>query len=166
MPCLAAPALIIPMTPAIEAARRANIRHRVIEFECESDRGYAEEAAVALGVEAKMVYKTLVAKLDGKQLVIALVPATSELNLKALAILAGAKRAEMATPQEAERRTGYVVGGISPLGQRRPLATYIDSSISKLSTVYVSAGRRGLELQLSPGDLVVASGARLGEIAQ
>ena len=112
------------------------------------------------------VYKTLVAKLDGKQLVLALVPVTSELNLKALATLAGAKRAEMAMPQEAERSTGYVVGGISPLGQRRLLSTYIDSSISKLSTVYVSGGRRGLELEVAPSDLLASCRARLGEIAR
>src|SRR5215470_1965005 len=103
------------MTPAIEAARRTNIKHRVIEFESQTEHGYAEEAATALGVAPDAVYKTLVAKLDGKQLVIALVPATRELNLKALAALAKAKRAEMATPLEAERCTGYLVGGISPL---------------------------------------------------
>jgi len=156
------------MTPAIEAARRANIRHRVIEFEfdSEADRGYGEEAAAALGVTPDMVYKTLVAKLDGKQLVIALVPVTSELNLKSLATFAGGRRAEMATAQEAERSTGYKIGGISPLGQRRPLSTYVDSSVLKLPAVYVSGGRRGLELELAPGDLVACCGARLGEIAR
>ena len=97
---------------------------------------------------------------------LALVPVTSELNLKALATLAGAKRAEMAMPQEAERSTGYVVGGISPVGQRRLLSTYMDSSISKLSTVYVSGGRRGLELEVAPSDLLASCRARLGEIAR
>ena len=154
------------MTPAIEAARRANIRHRVVEFDSEADRGYGEEAAAALGVGPDMVYKTLVAKLDGKHLVVALVPVISELNLKALAMLAGARRAEMATAQEAERSTGYKTGGISPLGQRRPLSTYVDSSVSKLSMVYVSGGRRGLELELAPSDLVACCGAQLGKIAR
>ena len=156
------------MTPAIAAARRAKIVHRVIEFQCasDSDRGYGLEAAAALGVAPEMVYKTLVAKLDRKQLVVALVPVTSELNLKALAGLAAAKRSEMAPPQEAERSSGYVVGGISPLGQRKALDTYIDSAVSKLSKVYVSGGRRGLELELTPDDLIGACKARLGEIGR
>ena len=154
------------MTPAIDAARRANIRHRVIEYESAVDRDYGLEAAVAIGVSVKMVYKTLVAKLDAKRLVVALVPVSSELDLKALATLAQAKRAEMAAPQEAERATGYVVGGISPLGQRRRLETYIDSAVSKLSNVYVSGGRRGLEIELAPGDLVACCQARLGSIAR
>lgn len=154
------------MTPAVEAARRAKIKHRVIEFESETEYGYAEEAAVALSVAPDAVYKTLVAKLDGKQFVIALVPATRELNLKALAALANAKRAEMATPLEAERCTGYLVGGISPLGQRRTLRTYIDSSVSTLAAVYISGGRRGLELELAPADLVAACGASVGQIAR
>ena len=154
------------MTPAIDAARRANIRHRVIEYESGVTRDYGLEAAVAVGVPAQMVYKTLVAKLDGKRLVVALVPVSSELDLKALATLAEAKRAEMATPQDAERATGYVVGGISPLGQRRRLETYIDSAVSKLSNVYVSGGRRGLEIELAPGDLVACCAARLGSIAR
>ena len=154
------------MTPAIEAARHANIRHRVIEYESAVNRDYGLEAAVAVGVPAEMVYKTLVAKLDAKRLVVALVPVSSELDLKALATLAAAKRAEMATPQEAERATGYVVGGISPLGQRRRLETYIDSAVTTLSNVYVSGGRRGLEIELAPGDLVACCQARLGSIAR
>jgi len=154
------------MTPAIEAARRANIRHRVIEYESAVSRDYGLEAAAAVGVPAEMVYKTLVAKLDAKRLAVALVPVSSELDLKALATLAEAKRAEMATPQEAERATGYVVGGISPLGQRRRLETYIDAAVMKLTNVYVSAGRRGLEIELAPGDLVACCHARLGSIAR
>ena len=154
------------MTPAIEAARRANIRHRVIEYESGVTRDYGLEAATAVGVPAEMVYKTLVAKLDGKRLVVALVPVSSELDLKGLATLAKVKRAEMATPQEAERATGYVVGGISPLGQRRRLETYIDSAVTKLSNVYVSGGRRGLEIELAPDDLVACCAARLGNIAR
>ena len=154
------------MTPAIEAARRANIRHRVIEYESAVSREYGLEAAAAVGVPAGMVYKTLVAKLDAKRLAVALVPVSSELDLKALATLAEAKRAEMATPQEAERATGYVVGGISPLGQRRRLETYIHSAVTNLSNVYVSGGRRGLEIELPPADLVACCAARLGNIAR
>jgi Cys-tRNA(Pro)/Cys-tRNA(Cys) deacylase len=154
------------MTPAIDAARRANIRHRVIEYESGVSRDYGLEAAEAVGVPPQMVYKTLVAKLDAKRLVVALVPVSSELDLKALATLAEAKRAEMATPEEAERATGYVVGGISPLGQRRRLQTYVDSAVTKLSNVYVSGGRRGLEIELAPGDLVACCQAHLGSIAR
>ena len=154
------------MTPAIDAARRANIRHRVIEYESGVSRDYGLEAAAAVGVPTHMVYKTLVAKLDAKRLVVALVPVSSELDLKALAALADAKRAEMATPQEAERATGYVVGGISPLGQRRRLDTYIDSAVTTLSSVYVSAGRRGLEIEMAPDDLVACCKACLGSIAR
>jgi Cys-tRNA(Pro)/Cys-tRNA(Cys) deacylase len=154
----------MPMTPAIDAARRANIVRRVIELECRADRGYGDEAAAALGVLPEFIYKTQVAKLDGKRLAIALVPVTTELNLKALAAVAGAKRAELATPQEAERPTGYVVGGISPFGQRRRLDTYVDSLVVSLEWIYVSAGRRGLEL--APKDLLEGCAARVGEIAR
>jgi len=154
------------MTPAIEAARRANIRHRVIEYESAVSRDYGLEAAAAVGVPAEMVYKTLVAKLDAKRLVVALVPVSSELDLKALAALAEAKRAEMAAAQEAERATGYVVGGISPLGQRRQLETYIDSAVTKLANVYVSGGRRGIEFELARVELVGCCAGRLGSIAR
>ena len=153
------------MTPAVDAVRHANVEHRVIEYDSDVERGYGEEAATALGVSADLVFKTLVAKLDGKQLAIALVPVKSKLNLKSLAALADAKQAEMATPQEAERSTGYRVGGISPLGQRRPLRTFADDSIVASERIYVSAGRRGLELELSPRDLVALTGATLGRIA-
>jgi Cys-tRNA(Pro)/Cys-tRNA(Cys) deacylase len=154
------------MTPAIETARRAQLQHRVIEYECATDRSYGEEAAAALGVAPESVFKTLVAKLDGKRLAVALVPVATELNLKALATLAGAKRAEMALPPEAERATGYVVGGISPLGQRRLLGTYIDASATALPLMYVSGGRRGLELELVPDELIAICKARVGEIAR
>jgi len=154
------------MTPAVEAARRARLAHRVIEFECRSARGYGEEAATALGVPPERVFKTLVAKLDGQRLVVALVPVTSELDLKALAALGGAKRAEMAPPREAERATGYLLGGISPLGQRRALPTYADESIASAEHVYVSGGRRGLELELAPRDLVASCEAVVGRIAR
>jgi len=153
------------MTPAVDAVRRANVEHRLIEYDSDVEHGYGEEAATALGVAPDLVFKTLVAKLDGKRLAIALVPVKSMLNLKALAALSEAKHAEMATPREAERTTGYRVGGISPLGQRRRLPAFADASIEAHARVYVSAGRRGLELELSPRDLVALTGARLGPIA-
>jgi Cys-tRNA(Pro)/Cys-tRNA(Cys) deacylase len=154
------------MTPAIDAARRAGITHRVIEFEAVGERNYGEAAAAALGVDPTCIFKTLIAKLDGRRLVCALVPVARELDLKALAALAGAKRAEMADPREAERATGYVVGGISPLGQRRHLPVYADASGATHVKVYVSAGRRGLELELSGRDLLAECAATIGPIAR
>ena len=153
------------MTPAVLAARRANIHFRIIEFDPGTGRQSAEAAGSALGVSPDMIFKTLVVKLDGTRLVMALVPMTAELDLQALATLAGAKRAVLARPEEAERSTGYAVGGISPLGRRRNLDTYLDSAVMNLTRVYVSAGRKGLELELAPKDLVAASGARVGAIA-
>jgi len=154
------------MTPAIDAVRRAGIAHRVIEFEVIGDRNYGEAAAAALGIEPTRIFKTLIAQLDGRRLVCALVPVASELDLKALAVLAGAKRAGMADPREAERATGYVVGGISPLGQRRRLPVFADARIATHTTVYVSAGRRGLELELSGSDLLAECAATIGAIAR
>ena len=154
------------MTPAIDAARNADVAHRVIEYSNDVERGYGIEAAHALGVDGERIYKTLVAKLDGTRLVVALVPVTTELNLKALAAAAGAKRAEMATPREAERATGYVVGGISPLGQRRKLPTFVDAGVARYETVYVSAGRRGLELELAPAGLIELCNAKTADIAR
>jgi Cys-tRNA(Pro)/Cys-tRNA(Cys) deacylase len=153
------------MTPAIDAARRAGIEHRVIEFAAASQRNYGAAAATALGVDASCIFKTLVLKVDGR-LVCALVPVACELDLKALAALAGAKRAEMANPREAERATGYVVGGISPLGQRRRLPIFADASAAAPARVYVSAGRRGLELELSGADLLACCSATVGAIAR
>lgn len=154
------------MTPAVRAAREAGIQFRLVEFEPGDGESYGAQAAASLGVPSETVFKTLVAKLDERRLVVALVPVASELDLKALAQLAGAKRAAMATPKEAERSTGYVLGGISPLGQRRRLDTYVDSSVTKLHKVYVSGGRRGLELELAPGDLIRACDGRVGVISR
>ena len=114
---------------------------------------YGEEAATALGLSPDRVFKTLVARVD-ERLVVAVVPVSGSLDLKALAAAMGAKRAAMAEPADAERATGYVVGGISPLGTRSALPTAIDESVSDADVVYVSAGRRGLQVSLAPDDLV------------
>jgi Cys-tRNA(Pro)/Cys-tRNA(Cys) deacylase len=114
---------------------------------------YGEEAAQMLGVEPGRVFKTLVVDVDGA-LTVGVVPVTGSLNLKALAAAVGGKRAGMADPAAAERATGYVLGGISPLGQRRRLRTVVDDSVLEHDTVFVSAGRRGLEVELAPSDLV------------
>ncbi|MFL6056066.1 MAG: Cys-tRNA(Pro) deacylase [Actinoallomurus sp.] len=126
---------------------------------------YGEAAADALGVPHDRLFKTLVAEVDG-DLTVAVVPVSSSLDLKALAAAAGGKRAAMADPAHAERVTGYVRGGISPLGQRRRLPTVVDSSASGFPTIYVSAGRRGLQIELAPADLVRLTGASTAVIAR
>lgn len=126
---------------------------------------YGEEAAEALGVTPDRVFKTLVAEVDG-ELTVAVVPVSGSLDLKALAAAVGGKRATMADPAAAERATGYVRGGISPLGQRRHLRTVLDASASAHATVCVSAGRRGLEVELAPGALAGLTAAVVAPIGR
>ena len=162
------------MTPAILAAQRAGVGHRVLSYAHDpAAPAYGPEAATALGLPAAVVFKTLVIALDGLPrargdvpLAIALVPADRQLDLKAAAHALGAKRATMADAALAERTTGYVVGGISPLGQRRVLPTVIDASALTLDELFVSAGRRGLELALAPADLVRLTAAMTADIAR
>jgi Cys-tRNA(Pro)/Cys-tRNA(Cys) deacylase len=143
------------MTPAVEAAKRAGIPHVLHAYEGVEvgDGDYALAVAAELGIEPARLFKTLVASVDGA-LRVFVVPADRQLDLRAVG-----KRAVMATPAEAERATGYVVGGISPLGQRRRLPTSIDASAFEHDTILVSAGRRGLQIELDPNDLVRLTGA-------
>src|SRR5215212_6312591 len=142
------------MTPAILAAKKAGVPFDVLSYAHDPGApSYGLEAAEALGLEPASVYKTLVAAVDGA-LAVALVPVDRSLDLKALAGALGGKRAEMAAADAAQRATGYVLGGISPLGQRRRLPTVMHEDALLLETVHVSAGRRGLELALDPADLV------------
>ncbi|MEP6780124.1 MAG: Cys-tRNA(Pro) deacylase [Gemmatimonadaceae bacterium] len=155
------------MTPAILAVRKAGITHQVLEYNHDpSAASYGLEAAELLGLNAPQVFKTLVADAEGVGLVCALVPVTGTLDLKALADAVGARKARMGEVSAAERATGYVVGGISPLGQRKPLKTVIDASALNYEMIYVSAGRRGLELALAPMDLVKLANAKTGNIAR
>lgn len=126
---------------------------------------YGLEAATALGVAPERVFKTLLASVDGR-LVVGIVPVSGQLDLKALAAAVGGKRAEMADPTLAERTTGYVVGGISPVGQRRRLPTVLDSSALDHPAILVSGGRRGLDLELAPADLIRVTGATTGQIGR
>lgn len=126
---------------------------------------YGDEAARALGVEPTRIFKTLVVDVDGR-LVVAVVPVVARLDLKALAAAAGGKRAAMADTTLVERTTGYVVGGISPIGQRRQLPTVLDSSAVAQPTIYVSAGRRGLQVELAPDDLIALTRARTAPVAR
>ncbi len=142
------------MTPAINLARKQNIPHQLHEYAHDpAHPSYGLEAADKLGIDAQRVFKTLVAKLDGRQLVVAVVPVSAQLNMKQLARAAGAKKAVMADKAEVQRVTGYVLGGVSPLGQKKLLPSYIDDSATALDTIYISAGRRGLEIELDPHDL-------------
>ena len=154
-------------TPAVAALVRAGIAHTLHAYEHDpaSDLGYGLEAAAAIGVEPARVFKTLCVEADGR-LSVGIVPVDCSLDLKAISRALGAKAASMAKPADAERATGYVVGGISPLGQKRALPTVVDSSALLFDTVYVSGGRRGLDVGLAPGDLVSATGAIVADIAR
>jgi len=153
-------------TPATVALADAGVDHELRPYDHRSGvTSYGLEAAEALGVPAEQVLKTLVANVDGR-LVVAVVPVSGSLDLKALAAAVGAKRAEMAEPGAAERATGYVVGGISPLGQRTALPTVVDDTALSFEAVLVSAGRRGLDVSLAPADLVRLTAARLAPIGR
>ncbi|MFF3003079.1 Cys-tRNA(Pro) deacylase [Kitasatospora sp. NPDC057940] len=153
-------------TPATVALESAAVPFTVHAYEHDpAAASYGGEAAEALGVAAERVFKTLVADVDGV-LTVGVVPVVGQLDLKALAAAVGGKRAAMADPAAAERSSGYVLGGISPLGQRRPLRTVVDASALAHPTVYVSGGRRGLEVELAPADLVTLTGARTAPIAR
>jgi Cys-tRNA(Pro)/Cys-tRNA(Cys) deacylase len=147
-------------TPALVAAEKAGIAFSVHEYVHDPKAAsYGLEAAEKLGLDPARVYKTLVADVDGT-LTVAVVPVAAQLDLKALG-----KRASMADPKLAERTTGYVAGGISPLGQRRRLPTVVDESALAFETIHVSAGRRGLEIELAPNDLLLLTGGRVARIA-
>src|SRR6185437_7714329 len=144
-------------TPATTVAESAGIDFALHEYEHDpASESYGLEAAERLGVEAARVFKTLLADLDGR-LHVAIVPAERQLDLKRL----GGKRSAMADPKRVERSTGYVLGGVSPLGQRRTLPTTLDTSALDHTTIFVSGGRRGLEIELDPNDLVVITAAEV-----
>jgi Cys-tRNA(Pro)/Cys-tRNA(Cys) deacylase len=152
------------MTPATAVLRRAGVAHTVHTYDSTAAHGFGDEAAAALGQDPARVFKTLLATVDGA-LHVAVVPVAHQLDLKALATAAGGKRAALAERDVAERATGYVRGGISPLGQRRRLPTVVDSGALDRETVFVSGGRRGLELELAPADLVRLTAATVAPIA-
>jgi Cys-tRNA(Pro)/Cys-tRNA(Cys) deacylase len=155
------------VTPAVRAAARAGVAYELLDYVHRPDaESYGLEAAAALGLAPEVIFKTLVAKVDGGSLTVALVPVNREVDLKALAAAAGGKRAEMAPIAEAERATGYVAGGISPLGQRKRLPTVIDESVLALDRLCVSAGRRGLQIRLKCADLIALTGATVARLAR
>jgi Cys-tRNA(Pro)/Cys-tRNA(Cys) deacylase len=153
------------MTPAIVTLEAAGVPFTLHEY----DRGdslhdFGREAADALGLDHDRVFKTLVVTADGGEAV-AIVPVSCKLALKAVGAALGAKRVEMCDPTRAQRVTGYVVGGISPFGQKKALPTVIDETCELYDTVYVSGGKRGLDVEVSPGDLVAITGAVVADIA-
>lgn len=158
-------------TPALQALQRACVEFKTHSYEFEhasetepADLSYGETVAAKLGVDPGRLFKTLIAVCDTKP-VVAIVPVRSQLSLKALARAAVSKKAHMAEPVDAEKWTGYVVGGISPLAQKRRLPTYLDESAVGFDTVYISAGVRGLQVELAPSDLVSLLDCRLVRLA-
>ncbi len=155
------------MTPGIDAAKKAKVDHRIHEYAHDpASASYGLEAADKLGVEPARVFKTLVVALDGNELAVAVVPVSASLSMKRIARAAGRKKAGMAEKNTVERATGYVLGGVSPLGQKKRLKTFIDVSARRFDTLFVSAGRRGLEIELAPDDLAALTGASFVPLQQ
>ncbi len=161
-------------TPAILALERAKVSFTIHEYDAGAPAaggprapqlGYGERTALALGIDPARIHKTLIASVDGR-LVAAVVPVDRELDLKSLATAVGGRKAEMADPAAAERSTGYVVGGISPFGQKRRLPTVVDAGALAHAAILVSGGRRGLQVELDPADLVRLTGAAVAPIAR
>jgi Cys-tRNA(Pro)/Cys-tRNA(Cys) deacylase len=157
----------VAATPAVKALETAKVAHTLHAYDPDSssDVGYGGAAVAALGQDPRQVFKTLVARVDGA-LTVAVVPVSGTLDLKALAAAVDGRKAVMADPADAERATGYVVGGISPLGQRKALPTVVDSSALEFATVMVSAGRRGLQVELPPAELVRLTRGRTAPIGR
>ena len=152
-------------TAAVRLLVEQGVAHTIHAYDHDPTApSYGLEAATAMGVEPERVFKTLLADVDGA-LVVGIVPVSGQLDVKALAAAVGGKRATMAEPRRAELATGYVVGGISPLAQKRRLPTVLDESAPGRPTILISAGKRGLEIELSPADLVVLTDATVAPIA-
>lgn len=154
-------------TPATDALTAAGVPFEPSEYEHHADAtDFGAEVIRQTGLDPAVVFKTLVVSVGPRQLAVGVVPVSGRLDLKALASALGVKKAEMADPKVAERSSGYVVGGVSPIGQRTPSPTVIDASAEALETMYVSAGKRGLQLGIAPVDLAVVTGGRFAPIAR
>jgi Cys-tRNA(Pro)/Cys-tRNA(Cys) deacylase len=155
------------MTPAINAAKKNKISYHVHEYSHDvASDSYGEEAAQKLGISTERVFKTLVVSIDNKVLIVAIIPVSAMLSMKLIAKAYGGKKAVMALKTDVERSTGYVLGGVSPLGQKKCLRTFIDSSAMQFTSLFVSAGKRGLEIELKPKDLQQLTQAKLAELCQ
>jgi Cys-tRNA(Pro)/Cys-tRNA(Cys) deacylase len=149
----------------IVALSAAGVQFQLHEFESDpAERNYGQAAALALGVELDRVFKTLIATVDDRDHVVAIVPVSGQLSLKELAAAVRGKRAEMCLPETAERLTGYVIGGISPFGQKRSLPVVIDETCVLFDSIFVSGGRRGLDIEIAADDLIAVLGATVAQI--
>ncbi|MFT4563964.1 MAG: Cys-tRNA(Pro)/Cys-tRNA(Cys) deacylase [Gammaproteobacteria bacterium] len=157
--------LISNMTPAIDALRAASVKFDVRAYTHDpNSRSYGLEAAEKLGLPPRQVFKSLVVELEGGGLCMGIIPVSQQLNLKRLAKSAGAKRATMAPAKTVERATGYVMGGVSPFGLKRTVRAFIDTSATNYNSVFVSGGKRGLDLEISPHDLLVVTNGCLADL--
>lgn len=155
------------MTPALDLLKKVRAEHRIHSYEHDPKAAsYGLEAAEKLNLEPVRVFKTLLASSEKGELLVAVVPVVGSLDLKALAHAAGVKKVEMSDPAAAQRATGYLLGGISPLGQKKRLRTFIDESAQGFETIFVSAGRRGLEVELSPAVLAEHTQAKFAGIGR
>ncbi|MEG2804177.1 Cys-tRNA(Pro) deacylase [Stenotrophomonas sp.] len=155
------------MTPAINLLKKRGIDHRVLSYAHDPHAAsYGGEAVERLGLDAAEVFKTLLASTEKHELLVAIVPVSGVLDLKALADAAGCRRCEMAPVEAAQRATGYLVGGISPLAQKKRLRSFLDRSAQALAQVHVSAGRRGLEVALAPADLLQLTAGQYASIGK
>lgn len=155
------------MTPAIELAKQQGICYQVHHYQHDAAAAsYGLEAAEKLGIAAERVFKTLVVSVESKTLAVAILPVAHQLNMKLMAKALAAKKVDMANANDVMRSTGYVLGGVSPLGQKKRLPTVIDSSAQQFATIYVSAGRRGLEIELAATDLCRLLSGQFADICQ
>lgn len=155
------------MTPAVNLAKQLKLTFQLHEYQHDANsESYGLEAAEKLQVEPSRVFKTLVVQDGNDKLAVAILPVAHLLNLKKIAKAIGSKKAQMADPKLVERTTGYVLGGVSPLGQKKRLPTVIDSAAQSQSTIFCSGGKRGLEIELSPQDLAAALNATFADLIQ
>lgn len=155
------------MTPAVNAAKQNGIHFNLHEYAHDPDaRSYGEEAASKLGIDSHRIFKTLVVSTEDNRLAVAVIPVANQLDLKRMAKALGVKKAVMADKALVQKATGYVLGGVSPLGQKKKLPTLVDASASSFDMICVSAGRRGLQIELSPRDLADLTGARFHAVGK
>jgi len=155
------------MTPAVNCLKKAKIIHKIHSYDHDpKSNAYGEEAAEKLNISFDRIFKTLIVSVDDEKFMTALVPVSKHLDLKELVKTTGSKKAKMAEKQDVERMTGYILGGVSPIGQKKSLATVMDISALNFDTIYVSAGRRGLQIELSPQDLASLTHAVYFEISR